>query len=788
MGRFGRKLLPFFVVTLFAFALPAFAANVTVNGVASFSSLDGSIDDADHVVNGVFTVNGNLTVNGTINCNDGVGFPVSPCPMQFNVSGDMTVNAGGALYAEDRIATGSPASITLNVGGTLTLAAHAGATHGAIVSTAALAASIANGGAVTVNAGAITMGDSATIDASSYQGIAGNISLSSSGQISLDGNVLSGPSRTFTGSLTGEILSGVVPFQKGGQISITSTSFFVPALLIGTHASVVSQGQNPGAGPVTLNACGIEIRGQLAALARQSTSTQVSVRSGKDILVDARDLGVSGATLGRVARLRSDTTLLGTGTNRFVDLFAHGSVTVLGPAAASSTRYSISSIGGTADPSTRGGNVRVVALEGTVTMAGRVADASQDFISGQGGHIDIASKGDSDLTTALLRAVGNFAVPSPGRKGGAITVRSYSGNVIWVNGTGDVRPIGSTSGIPPADQGTLDLSACGTINTSGSTFPANGVPTGVFPTTHTGVCSPAAPSLPAGVPPLPTCCNTIIVTNPAVSTGTAGVAFSQTFTQTGAIGTATFSIATGTLPSGLTLAANGVLSGTPTVIGTFPITVMVTDSLGCSGVGPTYNLQINCPTITVTNPAVNSGVAGSPFSQTFTQSGGVGTTTFSLAGGTLPAGLTLASNGVLSGTPTQTGTFPITVKATDANGCTGTGPTYTLTIACQTITVTNPAVSTGVAGTPFSQTFTQSGGIGATTFSLATGTLPAGLTLAANGTLSGTPTQTGTFPIRVNATDANGCTGTGSASVGCNAAPVGDAPMDVGAIAAMALG
>ncbi|HEX7678189.1 MAG TPA: hypothetical protein VF713_08705, partial [Thermoanaerobaculia bacterium] len=179
MGRFGRKLLPVLAVTLFAFAFPAFASNVTINGNVNFSSLDGSADDADHVVNGVFTVNGDLTVNGTINCNDGVGFPVSPCSMQFNVSGNMTVNAGGALYAEDRIGLGSPASITINTGGTLTLAGQAGFTPGAIVSTAALASSIANGGAVTVSAGAITMGQGATIDASSYQGIAGNITLSS---------------------------------------------------------------------------------------------------------------------------------------------------------------------------------------------------------------------------------------------------------------------------------------------------------------------------------------------------------------------------------------------------------------------------------------------------------------------------------------------------------------------------------------------------------------------------------------------------------------------------------
>ena len=56
------------------------------------------------------------------------------------------------------------------------------------------------------------------------------------------------------------------------------------------------------------------------------------------------------------------------------------------------------------------------------------------------------------------------------------------------------------------------------------------------------------------------------------------------------------------------------------------------------------------------------------------------------------------------------------------------------------------------------------GGIGATTFST-TSTLPAGLTLAANGVLSGTPTQTGTFPIDVTVTDGNGCTGTNATPI-----------------------
>ena len=153
----------------------------------------------------------------------------------------------------------------------------------------------------------------------------------------------------------------------------------------------------------------------------------------------------------------------------------------------------------------------------------------------------------------------------------------------------------------------------------------------------------------------------------------------------------------------------------------------MTDANGCTGTSATYTLVIACQTITVTNPA-RRPARSAAFSQTFTQTGAIGGATFTLNSGTLPAGLTLSTDGVLSGTPTQTGTFPITVKVTDGNGCTGTGATYTLVIGCQTITVTNPATTTGTVDAPFSQTFTQTGAIGTATFTTAS-TLPAGLTL-----------------------------------------------------------
>jgi len=315
----------------------------------------------------------------------------------------------------------------------------------------------------------------------------------------------------------------------------------------------------------------------------------------------------------------------------------------------------------------------------------------------------------------------------------------------------------------------------------------SGTPTqgGTFPITVTATdasgCTATGPTY-----TLIIICNSITVTNPVVNTGTVNVAFSQTFTQVGGVGATTFSLASGTLPAGLTLnPSTGVLSGTPTQKGTFPIVVRATDSNGCANNGPTYNLTIGCQVITVTNPATNTGTVNVAFSQTFSAGNAIAPVTFSLNSGTLPAGLTLSAGGVLSGTPTQTGSFPITVKATDANGCFGISATYTLTIGCQVITVTNPATNTGTVNVAFSQTFTAANVIAPVTFSLNSGTLPTGVTLSSAGVLSGTPTQTGSFPITVKATDANGCFGVGATytlTIGCQVITVNNPATTTGTV------
>ncbi len=107
------------------------------------------------------------------------------------------------------------------------------------------------------------------------------------------------------------------------------------------------------------------------------------------------------------------------------------------------------------------------------------------------------------------------------------------------------------------------------------------------------------------------------------------------------------------------------------------------------------------------------------------------------------------------------GTHIITVTAIDNCGATISSG-FLLTVTCQAITVNPSTIPAGTAGSIYTQVFTQTGGIAPVTFSL-TGTLPAGMAFtAATATLSGTPTQAGSFPITVIASDKNSCAGSRS--------------------------
>ena len=160
-------------------------------------------------------------------------------------------------------------------------------------------------------------------------------------------------------------------------------------------------------------------------------------------------------------------------------------------------------------------------------------------------------------------------------------------------------------------------------------------------------------------------CPTITVTPGALSDGRIGSDYLQTLTAAGGAGGYLFT-SSGEIPRGLTLSPNGILSGRPTVVGVYNFTIIATDLTGCAG-STTYSLTI-CPDIALSPNTLPAGSVGKAYSQTLSSGTGNFQTIFSFTG-TLPPGVTLSNSGILSGTPTQTGSFSFTVTASGAYSC-----------------------------------------------------------------------------------------------------------------------
>jgi len=246
--------------------------------------------------------------------------------------------------------------------------------------------------------------------------------------------------------------------------------------------------------------------------------------------------------------------------------------------------------------------------------------------------------------------------------------------------------------------------------------------------------------------PVPT-----IAASPTPSAGTNGTAYSFTVPESGGTTPLTWTVSVGSLPTGLSL-SQGVISGTPNADSTpaqnpYSFTVKVTDAATMSAT-QAYTLTIhNPPAPVISTTAPPAGTNGSAYTAfTFTvSSGGLAPFTWSETGA-LPTGMSLSAAGVLSGTPTASGSFPITVSVQDSSN-----PQQTASHGF-TITVNNPPPPTiqtgslpdGTVGTFYTKTILATGGLAPYTWSVSVGTPPAGLSLGGSTTtsvtLSGTPT------------------------------------------------
>ncbi|WP_353227163.1 putative Ig domain-containing protein [Pseudomonas qingdaonensis] len=272
-------------------------------------------------------------------------------------------------------------------------------------------------------------------------------------------------------------------------------------------------------------------------------------------------------------------------------------------------------------------------------------------------------------------------------------------------------------------------------------------------TNSAGTSAPATVTVTVGSP-------TISIAPASLPGGTAGIAYSTTsLAASGGNAPYAFSLASGALPSGLTLASNGTLSGTPTSSGNFSFTARATDAFSYTGTR-SYTLTIVAGSMAITPATLPAPIYSSSYNQQLTVSGGVAPYTFSINGGSLPTGIALSSTGTLTGSPSSPGTYTFSVTAVDSSSnLTSVSQSYTLTIATPFIDITPITLPAATVGTGYSTSISASGGVAPFDYGIAFGALPAGMSLTSTGTLSGTPTTAGTFTFGVRASDTNRFTG-----------------------------
>jgi len=234
----------------------------------------------------------------------------------------------------------------------------------------------------------------------------------------------------------------------------------------------------------------------------------------------------------------------------------------------------------------------------------------------------------------------------------------------------DLASDGVVSGTPTAaGPGTFTVTASNEVAPDATTDPL----------TITVAAAPAAPVFTASAPP---------------ATALIGDEYTYTFTATGNP-TPTFSVGSGTLPAGLELASDGVLSGTLTAVGSSTFTVAASNTVAPDAESSALTITVSAipvaPVFTASAPPATATV-GEAYSYTFAATGAPAPT-FSVASGTLPAGLTLTSAGVLSGVPTAVGPSTFTIAASNGVAPDAVTTAVTITVAAAVVPDPDPTTS-----------------------------------------------------------------------------------------------
>lgn len=358
-------------------------------------------------------------------------------------------------------------------------------------------------------------------------------------------------------------------------------------------------------------------------------------------------------------------------------------------------------------------------------------------------------------TTALSGTVGTTYSAQLVASGG---ISPYT----WSLASGSTLPAGLTMSAAGLITGTPTAAAGGTTNVTFN-VKDSGSPNALTASTALAIAITPAPALSfAGTMP---------------ATATINTAYNGSANASGGAGTKTYTLVSGSLPTGTTLnASSGAVTGTLTAVGTFVFKIGVADQYGDSA-SNTYTVTVSYPAMTITTGSLlPTAYVNGNYSQTLAATGGTNVSSnygWSLTGGTtLPAGLGLSAAGVISGKPTgSTGTTSFTVQVMDTVANVSTTQQFSITVN-PGISITNTSpLGAGYVGSNYSVTLGATGGTGSGyTWALASGSaLPAGLTLSSGGVIGGKPTATGTTSFTVTVTDSASNTASQTFSITVNA-------------------
>ena len=246
----------------------------------------------------------------------------------------------------------------------------------------------------------------------------------------------------------------------------------------------------------------------------------------------------------------------------------------------------------------------------------------------------------------------------------------------------------------------------------------------------------------------------------SVAGGTIGTPYDQTLTATqvttlnppsGPQVNATWSVLSGTPPPGIALSPSGQLSGTPTAEGTYQFVVRAVN--GETSDTETLTIVVRQPVVVAFVTVPPKSEVGVDFDAALKATGGTGTYTWALAGGTLPAGIAFdTTTGAISGTPSAAGTFDFVVQATDTEQRVAT-LNVTLAVAAK-VSIKTLALRAGKVGKIYQATLKTLGGVQPVTWQILRGSLPRGVHFGKKlGVFTGRPKRAGSYRLTVEVTD-----------------------------------